>query len=213
MPLLLYGVTECVDRKPEVEQGVDGSKVQTTEVSDLRCFYSPTPRPPGSGRESALQFHRVTQAILTSADLIPFRFPTLMADEAELASAIREQAARYHEFLERIRGRVQMEARLYYAGAVREAPSGSGTEDLQARHEQYRKLESAAAALEQAAAGLIHGWRQTGSSDQVRCFALVAREAITLFQVAVGSTRIPSDIVARISGPWPPTAFFGEDQK
>jgi hypothetical protein len=152
------------------------------------------------------------QAILSSADVIPFRFPTLMADEAQLVSEIREHAAQLHRFLARVRGRLQMEARISPADSTAKEISGSGAEYLRARREGQRKLEMTAAALKTAAAGVVRGWQQRISSAEIRCFVLVERKSVGLFQAALGRVHVPPDLVARISGPWPPTEFFGDQR-
>lgn len=216
MPLLLYGVTEVRGNVFDLPTGVGGAPVQRTEVSGLSCFYSLNSTLSGTPpRESALQFHAVLQAILSAQDIIPFRFPTLVT-EAELQSQVQEHATEYHEWLARVRGRVQMEMRIEYRDSEPDSGKGdagevSGAKYLQVRQKRLTMLESAAGILKSKAADFIHGWRQRSSSDRVRCFALVGREAVADFQRRMASAEISSDLTARISGPWPAMEFFREE--
>ncbi len=212
MPLLLYGVTECETNEPRIERGVHGANVQASEVSDLRCLYSQISDLSGRAREAALEFHRVLQAILSSTDVVPFRFPTLLANQEELASEVQRRAAEYHRWLARIRGKVQMEARIEHRGRAGGDVHASGTEYLRSRHARRRALEAAAASLQRAVAGLVDEWRQRESSDRVRGFALIGRDSVTQFRQAIAEAEMASDVVTRISGPWPPTEFFEGDQ-
>lgn len=215
MPFLLYGVTELADVAPHLSSAVQGAKVETIEVGGLRLFYSFSSMLSGNAvRDAALEFHRVVQAIFGAADVIPFRFPTLMANEAELASEIQQHAAEYHGWLARVRGQVQMEIRIQHSDSEVDVISGaratySGAEYLRSRQSRQMELQAAATALEGAARGLTQGWRQRGSSDHVRCFALVARGSVAEFRQALANAHIASNLTARVSGPWPPTEFFG----
>lgn len=216
MPLLLYGVTEVHGNVLDLPTGMGGARVQRIEVSGLSCFYSLNSTLSGiPPRESALQFHGVLQAILSAQDIIPFRFPTLVT-EAELQSQVQEHAAEYHEWLARVRGRVQMEIRIEYRDLEQssgEADAGevSGTKYLRARQKRLSVLEAAAGVLKSKAADFIQGWRQRSSSDHLRCFALVRREVVADFRHRMASAEISSDLTARISGPWPAMEFFREE--
>ncbi len=192
-----------------METGVYGAKVHTTEVSDLRCFYSWNANRSDASQEAALEFHRVVQAVFRAADMIPFRFPTLMADEVELATAIQEHAAEYHRWLARVRGCVQMEVRIH----GREEPElrlgvASGAEYLRAHQHHRQKLELTADGLRARVGVRVHGWRQRDTSDSLRCFALIARDSVGDFQQQLRNGGVPADVVVRVSGPWPPTEFF-----
>lgn len=89
----------------------------------------------------------------------------------------------------------------------------SGTKYLRARQKRLSMLEAAAGVLKSKAADFIQGWRQRSSSDRLRCFALVRREVVADFRHRMASAEIPSDLTARISGPWPAMEFFREDRK
>lgn len=109
-----------------------------------------------------------------------------------------------------------MEMRIEYRDLEQdsgEADAGevSGTQYLRARQKRLTILEAAAGILKSNAVDLIQGWRQRSSSDHVRCFALVSREAVAGFRHRMASAEISSDLTARISGPWPAMEFFREE--
>jgi hypothetical protein len=215
MALLLYAVTECGHRAPDLDGGVAGAAITTKEIANLRCFYSETTES-SRARDAALEFHRVVQAILSAEDLIPFRFPTFLSDEAELALQIQEHAAEYHTWLERVRGRVQMEIRIARRDQASEPALGdqrpiTGAEYLRSRQGRQAAMQGAAAVFEKMAQEMLQGWRRRESSDHIRCFALIARDGVGDFQNAVEKADIPPDLIARVSGPWPATEFFNRD--
>ncbi len=78
--------------------------------------------------ESALDFHRLQQAILRTHDLAPFRFPTLLPID-QLAVHLEEFAPHYDAALQRIAGCVQMEIELEMEPAEA-GVANSGTEYL-----------------------------------------------------------------------------------
>jgi hypothetical protein len=186
------------------------------EVSALACFYSENLTPVSSNaRESALEFHHVVNSLFQKRDIIPFRFPTLLADETEVAAEIEQHAAEYHDDLDKVRGRVQLDIRIRLHGEEQPeacTATNSGAEYLRARHQTRTHLRSAAEALRTAAGDLIERWREREYSGHLRCFALIARDSFGAVQAALAAAAISSDLLAHVSGPWPATAFLKEDR-
>jgi hypothetical protein len=213
MPVLLYAVTEKSSLAIDLPPGAGGATVQRMECCGLTCFYSENSiMDRANTRETALQFHDVVNSIFQKLDLIPFRFPTLLADCAEITSEIEKRAASYHTGLEKIRGHVQMEIRIQSRGSRQEdttqGAATSGAEYLRARQNRHINLKTASSALQAAAAAVIELWHEREYSDSLRCFALVPRGSVDDFQQALAGAAIPSDLLARVSGPWPATEFL-----
>lgn len=216
MPFLLYGVTECIGATDGLPAGVAAASVEEIEISGLTCFYSEGPTLTASStRDMALEFQQIVNRLFQMRDIIPFRFPTLLADRAEIKAAIELHAAEYHEGLAQIRGRAQIEVRIRFRdeGNQDAKPVGanSGAEYLRARQQRHTQLKSAAIALRQAAGDAIEGWREREHSDNLRCFALIARGSFPAVRAALAKAAIPSHLLARVSGPWPATEFLKED--
>jgi len=216
MAFLLYAVMESSPAILELPPGVGGATVDSIEVCGLTCWCSECPRRDDvSTRETALQFHRVVSRLFEKNDLIPFRFPTFLADRAEIGSEIERRATEYHDGLAKVRGRVQMEIRIQFRDNEQEpGTSGdvtSGTEYLRARYQRHVLMTAAGDTLRSATAPWIEQWRTREFSGNLRCFALIARGHVQDFQRALAGAAIASDLVARVSGPWPATEFLKED--
>ena len=87
MPLLLYGVTESDGAFVDLPGGVAGVTVQRVQIACLTCFFSEhSTLATSNTRETALEFHRVVNRLFKARDIIPFRFPTLLSDRAEMVA-------------------------------------------------------------------------------------------------------------------------------
>ncbi len=217
MPLLLYCVTATHDSTPTLQSGVGGSAVEEVEHSGLRCFFSRISGPnefEGAIRESALQFHAVLQQLFRNQAVIPFRFPTFLQDDSELAGYLRQHSG-YHASLARLRDLVQMEIRISYQESAATAPTDtqggdlekSGSKYLRDRQARKKKLEAAAEQFHQAGHTWIGEWRTRQSQDKIRCFALVNRSSVRDFEHALANVQVPADLTVRITGPWPASEF------
>lgn len=216
MPLLLYGVTESDGAFVDLPGGVAGVTVQRVQIACLTCFFSEhSTLATSNTRETALEFHRVVNTLFKTRDIIPFRFPTLLSDRAEMVAEIEKHAAEYHEGLDKVHGRVQIEIRIHRLGANEQHEPGdstsSGAEYLRARHRRYMQLKSAAEALRAAGGETIERWREREYSDHLRCFALIARGSMADVHAALAAAIIDSELLAHVSGPWPPTQFLTEE--
>ncbi|PYX83459.1 MAG: hypothetical protein DMG70_10370 [Acidobacteria bacterium] len=216
MPALTYCITESAVPIEVSSAGVAGMAVESVEHSGLRCFVSRSSSsdamlgPPA--REAALAFHRVLQEIFRQTAIIPFRFPTVLSDEAELTGHLGEHAAEYHEALGRLRDVVQMEVRLDLEGSQQGAPERqTGTGYLKGRQAEQAALEKLAGQFQEAGRNWIRGWHQHVSRHHIRCYALVSRRGVAEFERALVVVDVPPRVSARVSGPWPATEFVSEE--
>ena len=209
MPVILYCVTEArVDM--QTLTGVQGKNLTWLEGSGLQCLFSYDSAPGDRDqplREAALQFNRVLQRVLEHTAVIPFRFPTFLADEAAIHAFVRQHASEYRAALSRLRDTVQMEITLT---AHQARPENSGKAYLQARQVVYQKLDQVAQTLEQETTEFILAWRRREIPTGIRCFALVARPSREALEAAIRGTDIPADLQVRVTGPWPATEFLKE---
>ncbi|HEU5334317.1 MAG TPA: GvpL/GvpF family gas vesicle protein [Terriglobales bacterium] len=212
MPLLAYCMMEAATAVDRPHAGVGGTSLQDLQESGVRCFFScfesreHVARIPAA--ESALAFHGVIQDLFRQAILIPFRFPTLAEDEKELRHWLREGAARYSEALARLRETVQMEIHIRSAGPDRPNPAPfSGGDYLRQKQARAASLAGTAEEFLQATRPWVIEWRQRQARAEIRCYALVRRQAVAAFQTAAQavSELLPG---TRMSGPWPPAEFL-----
>lgn len=214
MPLLPYCMIEAELQLSPVPGGVQGATVEQVCDSGLCCFYSKIEQlasDPASVKDSALQFHKVVSSIFAHAAVVPFRFPTLVADVEELTLHLRSHAAEYRDALVRLRGMVQMEVRISTAppGAART----SGTQYLRDRQSRHAQLRDGASEVQSAAQSILADWRERDTNQGLRCYALVPRAQTTKFQEMVRSVEAPNGVQLSVTGPWPATEFIKPEAK
>lgn len=200
--LLLYCMTKSGTAAPRVA-GVAGAEVRSLEEAGIAAWYSVAAPAQAAAREDALAFHRVVAGFFAQQSVVPFRMPTLLADEAALRQWLAEHAAAVARELDRLRGVVQME--LNITAPASPAPA-SGRAYLEARRDAQRALEQRAGAAREALAGVTAEWRQRETRAGIRCYALVPRDRVPDFVAHIDVNG--KDAAIRVTGPWPPAEFL-----
>ena len=216
MPLLAYCIAEVEEAAGVATTFAEG--LQSKDIDGLRVFFSPYEAreiPTAEIEKRALEFHRQVKAIFTTMGVIPFRFPTLIEDEAKLQEHIEENAARYRTGLKRTQGMVQMDVRV---GVTEPEPaqspaSRSGAEYLKEKADSARKLESAITAVREAAADVVVEWKRRQEKQGLRGFLLVPRDKVEAFKQRASSARLGPGLRVMVSGPWPATEFLEEQNQ
>lgn len=206
--LLLYCMASEAGAPPAPLRGVDGAAVEHADEAGVRCYFSRLESLPArDAREQALGFHQVVSAVFRSATVVPFRFPTVLADEAALRRWLGERASAVARELQRLDGQVQMELRISAEAAA--APAG-GRAYLEARRDELRHLGATAQRARDAAGDLIAEARERETQHGLRCYCLVRRADVAAFQQRVGALELEGARLL-VSGPWPPTEFLAPD--
>jgi gas vesicle protein GvpL/GvpF len=212
MPILLYCVAEASTALNSALAGVGGSPVSRIEHSRLAVFVSLNSNSDAWTRlpvsDSALQFHQVLHKLFQSAAILPFRFPTIFADETELGKHMENSAGRYRDALEKYRSNVQLEVVVNAAQAPTAQASNSGTEYLRERKKRQDELSLLLARVQSAAKSAVIEWKMRRAPDGARCFARVERDSIERFKKSARTLELPAGYTARVSGPWPVTEFL-----
>ena len=194
--------------------GVADRPIFSIQESGLRGFvsqFSPTAAAPGhSVRDAALTFNRVLQAIFSHTELIPFRFPTVVADEREIVGYIRENAPDFLAFLSRFQGKVQMEIQVQARIDRNLNRAQSGKDYLHLRRGQMLAVRESVSNFQNSLASYIEDWRVRGAAEHARCYVLIERSAIEPFLQKATTVSLPDGIRARLTGPWPVSEFMGE---
>lgn len=216
MPILAYCIIDANAGIEIPHAGIAGSEIQVVEHAGLQCLISQldsTQAAGLSGREVALAFHRVLQAVFRQAAIIPFRFPTTVEDQPELFGFLDEHAGECRESLVRLRDMVQMEILVTWRVRDRVISPGqqTGSEYLRQKVERHGRLMAVAESVRSELNTIKADWRERGSADGVRLFALVARSAVGQFEAQLAGLKIDPELVARVSGPWPATEFLPRD--
>ena len=188
--------------------GVRGAPVRVANIGGISCVYSPLVPPQEFDRDDALRFHSVLKVPFEQQAIIPFRFPTLLQNEADLQAHMREKSALYREDLKKLRDSVQMELRIT-ANQTQLKPN-SGTEYLRSKQELSRTLQSAAGVARVALGDLVAEWKERPSDQGLRCYALLKRADIATARQRVEAAPISASATMILSGPWPATEFLHE---
>ncbi|HZQ22250.1 MAG TPA: GvpL/GvpF family gas vesicle protein [Terriglobales bacterium] len=215
MPVLLYCIVEDGIAVQVPKTGVRDKLLENIEGAGLACIVSRHDSENLIGdqpiRDMAVTFSRVLQEIFGQAAIIPFRFPTLLTDVAEVQDLLKERGAEYRKDFSRLRDAVQMELRLT-SNSSADAPhtKGSGTQYLRARQAQREMFERVARQIREATCSLVRDWRQSDLPSGLRVYALVQRALLDRFVAAMREVHISTGFHARLSGPWPATEFLEE---
>lgn len=198
--LLLYCMTESKPEAPAPPHGVRQATVESAEHEALTCYFSRYESFPGGAAEElkkdALDFHWTINHIFEKKAVIPFRFPTLLAETADLERFLKKYSSDYIADLERLRGQVQMEVRMSPPAAAA-AAAGTGTAYLKSKFDAAQKVIE----LERLMKSAVQAeWKQRAN----RYFALVPRGAVAEFRDKIAGL---GQATLRVSGPWPPSEF------
>jgi hypothetical protein len=191
------------------QTGVEDRLVDQLDLAGLSVIYSDLGTNEVAGDKfeaAALKFHDMVHAVFEQRAVIPFRFPTLLAQE-ELRDHLQKESEHYLEFLRTHADDVQMEVRLWRVEAGRPKPAG-GTEYMMRLSEHLMLLQSAACEVQRITAHLVREWKNDEGHDTVRLFALISRKHTDDFRARIAETIQRADIHMRVTGPWPATEFF-----
>jgi hypothetical protein len=212
MELLAYCAVATDEKISIPPTGVQTAEITTVEESGLQCLVSQF-RTGNSTRveplrDSAVVFNHVLQSVLQQSALIPFRFPTVVADEAEVSRYLHEHESEFRELLLRFKGMVQMEIQIHIDGKSEHEQSGAGF--LRSRQEQLLIVRNALGDLHGAVSPYLRNWRVRESANRGRGYALVDRNSVPEFLARAKAIALPRQVRARITGPWPVSEFVRE---
>lgn len=216
MPVLAYCITEA---EPEIvvpQAGVGKAEIRSLHEAGLRCFVSDysnqVPVKGKSAPEPALAFGRVLHEIFRQVAVIPFCFPTILADEGEIAAFVREHAAEYRENLARLRHSVQIEIQISHQSRAQQGGlrDQTGKDYLRKRQMRHHELAAALQEFRQAGQEWTEDWREREVAGGIRGYALVPRASVQAFLQKMENLPVTTGLQARVSGPWPATQFLKE---
>lgn len=212
MSILLYCITG-ESASIEVGPGVAGLPVLRCTQADVDALFSRNTSAESwtgaSLKQSAREFHNVLRGVFASHAIVPFRFPTLMRDEDELATYLSENAPEYSTQLKKFENSVQMDITI--AGMEPSSPAAShasGAEYLRRRQKQSDELQAVANKIQELASETAQSWRDRPASNSLRLCALVPRASVVAFRERLKKLSVPQNLSVRISGPWPVTEFL-----
>ena len=218
MKLYIYGLAEAgLVTIPDTLCGLTGAAVRLESVGPVDAIVTEfSGNTLKTDRENILAHERVLDAVLAVATPLPFRFGTVVTVE-KLAAFVRENEGSIEADLKRVRGLIQMTARLMTivtkdpGSQTAPAGEGPGTRFLRERQAKKEELAGAASWLTETMGHIIQGSESSIGSGRP-AMATVAHlirksdvEAYTARFDAVCRTR--KDLSCLRSGPWPPYGF------
>ena len=200
----VYGVVDELDSLPP-RSGVDDAPLERRRVDDLELVVSyRTSRE--VTREDVLTHAEVIEELLSrSRAVLPVQFGAL-ADEGELAAAIRPKAEALERGLERVRGCVELGLR--FARTPEDGRErSSGTDYMRARLAD----EKLAAELHEPLARLSRATTARSASNRAY---LVPEANVEAFRGKVGRLQAAHpDLAIVCTGPWAPYSFTAAEEQ
>ena len=213
MPFLLYCVAPESTEETSVK-GVGGAAVRSSKLSGLKFFFSEI----ATGHLScdivtaAKQVHAVVSDIFSHGPVLPFRYPTSLANEVELAELASTRGSAFRQYFQRVGSKVQMDVRLTTGpSAADETPTETGRGYLEGRARCQARLSAAAEKCRQVADSA--DWRSYRSAENIRCQALISRVEVVSFYERMRALKLPEGVEAAVSGPWPPAGFWEDEPR
>lgn len=214
MPVLVYCLAEAQPLQVP-GKGVADLPIESLERAGLKCYFSQIAANEDvlaiPAKEAALAFHSVIQALFHQAAIIPFRYPTILPSESDCLRHISDHNPPYYEVLAGLRNLIQMEIHLSHRGVVADKDankSTSGIQYLKSRQADQRELRESAAHLRALGEAFAREWRERLLGKELCCFALIERQRVTEFKKRVAAIQLASNVLARVTGPWPATEFI-----
>jgi hypothetical protein len=217
MSILLYCVTEQA-ASPDVGTGVAALPVLHCRHAGVDALFSENNSAESwtgaSLKQSAREFHTVLHRAFAAHAVVPFRFPTLMRDEDELAAHLRDNVAEYSAQLKKFENAVQMDISIAQPEpAVDGSPRRSGAEYLRGRQKQSDELYAVAKQIQELASETVQSWRDRPASHGLKLYGLVDRASVSAFHERLKKLSAPPNTSVRVSGPWPVTEFLELKQR
>jgi hypothetical protein len=213
MSLLLYCVAPA-SAAATVVRGVGDAPVRIEGRVGLRFFISEVSAEDTASRDvvtAAKRVHEVISDVFSRGPVLPFRYPTVLADVEELAKLAADRADRFRDYLRRTESKAQIDIRLSLDPEHPPAGSTTGRNYLEGRAVRQAQLSAAAETCRQTAHPA--DWRFQQRGENLRCQALVERVEVVSFLKRMRTLELPGGVKAVVSGPWPPAGFWEDDPR
>lgn len=229
MATYLYCLLRASGDPPAGLAGVDDATVRAVDLGGLVAWVSDVAETTIAPSPARAQAHdRVVRAALEGATPLPARFGQVLADEAELRTALSGRREALASALQRVDGAVEMTVRMLVRSAARRDAPGRTEADVQSvtsgrdylqriaaiQREERNVLAKAQIVRDQVSSvvrGLVRAESFAGAaagSSLVTVSHLVPRENIGAYRSALQALRQDDVALAiMVSGPWAPYSF------
>ena len=178
---------------------------------DLAMVAGPTPAT--TNRGDALSYGRTVEQVASSADVLPFRYGTTVADTDEARALLREHGSAWVARLQKVEGCAELAIRATPPAPDQERAE-SGAEHLGRLVSRSRLLNAAEGELGDLLTGRCRVVRRLAGHEDLKLSCLVERPSVERVRSVLeewASTR--DDLDVTVTGPWAPYSFVadGED--
>jgi hypothetical protein len=213
MTLLLYAIAGCATSEVE-GTGIDGAPLTALEHRGLAAIVSEEVEADEATTLDRLwQYERVMESLMERHPILPVRFGSRSADQAEVRSLLAERHRELSAALERVTGTVELAVTAQWRDpecrSAEERP-GSGTAYMLARVELHRaaatverQLDPLAAIARASRTGVLPRPAVAFRGSYLVEHARLAEFTATVSEQAAALDRV--DVVC--TGPWPPYSF------
>jgi hypothetical protein len=206
----LYAICDGAAAEPETT-GLHGQALRAIREAGLSAVVGDG-APAGKWGETELWQHEdAIELLMRSRDLLPARFGTVLAGDAEVRGLLARRREQLSSALRRVAGAVELSVRALWREAALERPAADGTGYLHARLDAERRAGALARLLNGRLAPLarVERIRVCGAArTPVAGSYLLDREAVEEFASELdrldGET---ADAMFVCTGPWPPYSF------
>jgi hypothetical protein len=177
--------------------------------------------PPQPSEEDLWTHEAVVEDLMESSTVLPMRFGTRVADEADLQKVLHERRDEFEATIERVRGAVELGVRAQLRpvenAATVAAGAGPGSTYLLERAERRRLADDTAARIHEPLARLARrSAARTGALEpgSFKGAYLVDRDRVDAFRARV--SELASEIEGAsivCTGPWPPYSFSSGERR
>jgi Gas vesicle synthesis protein GvpL/GvpF len=215
--IYLYAIADGRAPRLDGQAGFGGRPLRALEYGGLAAVYSDEPPVDLAPTEDALWHHEhVVERLMADRAVLPLRFASRLAGEAELRELLAERGDEFAAALATVRGCVEMGVRASAEpdpapAADPPAPPGSGRAYVADKLERRRAAAGLGEAVHRELAPLARASTFGLATEPRPAFAgayLVDRAAVAGFRRRCERTRAARPgLDLACSGPWPPYSF------
>lgn len=227
MKLYVYAITDMPDEPLSSALGLCEASPAAVGLRDIAAVVSPISMDEIPQTEENLWRHeQVLEALMDDRAVLPVRFGTVLADEADVERSLEHNYDEFASRLGRVRGHVEIALRVLWDGAEPEgiaspAEFASGRDYMLCRVAEEREMEERRQHAEVLADELDGGLSRLASESTrkvqpaqrmfLHAAYLVPVDAVEDFKTEVGKlSDAHPDLRFLCTGPWPPFSFVGK---
>lgn len=206
-------------------RGLYGAALRSVGGGGVDAIASDHERAPQSGVEELWRHEEVVERLMGTATVLPMRFGTTAATDAELEATLEARRQEFNELLDDLSGAVELSVRVepgppaeferISAGGDPARPA-SGTAYMEERSRALRSIDDARARYHEPLSALSRRCHVPGGrlrSGAYKAAYLVDANEVGAFTALVDKLGEEGEARVSCTGPWPPYSFVSEERR